>query len=104
MAYMVALRTREFGTRIALGADPQRIAWWVITHGLAPKGQGASVCTNNPHVVVGTRPRTAAGVMKAISLSQSSPAEGAMPAAGLGWVRRVSAAQAILLTLVRSEA
>jgi predicted permease len=35
MAYVVALRTREFGLRMALGADPKRIARWVITRGLA---------------------------------------------------------------------
>lgn len=34
MAYMVALRTREFGVRLALGADPKRIARWVATRGL----------------------------------------------------------------------
>jgi ABC-type antimicrobial peptide transport system permease subunit len=34
MAYMVALRTREFGVRIALGADPARIARWVVSRGL----------------------------------------------------------------------
>lgn len=34
MAYMVALRTREFGVRIALGADPTRIARWVVSRGL----------------------------------------------------------------------
>lgn len=35
MAYVVALGTREFGLRMALGADPKRIAWWVLTRGLA---------------------------------------------------------------------
>jgi predicted permease len=35
MAYMVALRTREFGVRIALGADPKRIARWVARRALA---------------------------------------------------------------------
>jgi predicted permease len=34
-AYVVALRTREFGLRIALGADPKRIAGWVVARGLA---------------------------------------------------------------------
>jgi len=34
MAYMVALRTREFGVRVALGADPRRIARWVAVRGL----------------------------------------------------------------------
>ena len=35
MAYMVALRKREFGVRIAIGADPKRIARWVALRGLA---------------------------------------------------------------------
>ncbi len=35
MAYMVALRTREFGVRIALGADPEHLARAVATRGLA---------------------------------------------------------------------
>jgi predicted permease len=34
MAYLVALRTREFGVRVALGADPRRIARLVIARGL----------------------------------------------------------------------
>lgn len=34
MAYMVAMRTREFGVRLALGADPQGIARWVVLRGL----------------------------------------------------------------------
>jgi predicted permease len=34
MAYMVALRTREFGVRVALGADPQRLARGVAIRGL----------------------------------------------------------------------
>lgn len=35
MAYLVALRTREFGVRLALGADPRRIARAVLGGGLA---------------------------------------------------------------------
>jgi predicted permease len=35
MAYLVALRTREFGIRMALGADPGRIAREVLGRGLA---------------------------------------------------------------------
>ena len=34
MAYMVALRTREFGVRVALGADPQHLAPTVVDRGL----------------------------------------------------------------------
>jgi predicted permease len=34
MAYMVALRTREFGVRVALGANPQHIAQAVAKRGL----------------------------------------------------------------------
>jgi hypothetical protein len=35
MAYMVALRTREFGVRVALGANPQQLARAVASRGLA---------------------------------------------------------------------
>jgi len=34
MAYMVALRSREFGVRVALGANPRRIARLVASRGL----------------------------------------------------------------------
>jgi predicted permease len=34
MAYMVALRTREFGVRVALGADPEQLARAVAMRGL----------------------------------------------------------------------
>lgn len=40
MAYMVALRTREFGIRVALGANPQRLALNVATRGLGLIGAG----------------------------------------------------------------
>jgi putative ABC transport system permease protein len=45
MAYLVALRTREFGIRIALGADPERIARRVVGDGLrlTAIGVGAGV-------------------------------------------------------------
>ena len=35
MAYMVALRSREFGVRVALGADPEQLAWSVALRGFA---------------------------------------------------------------------
>ena len=40
MAYMVALRTREFGIRFALGASPGRIARWVVMRGLTLTAYG----------------------------------------------------------------
>ena len=40
MAYLVGLRTREFGVRIALGADPKRIARLVAKRGLSLTGAG----------------------------------------------------------------
>jgi len=40
MAYMVALRTREFGIRVALGANPKRITRLVATRGLALTAMG----------------------------------------------------------------
>lgn len=40
MAYMVALRTREFGVRMALGADPRRIARLVGGRGLVLVASG----------------------------------------------------------------
>jgi predicted permease len=42
MAYMVALRTREFGVRVALGADPQQLARAVALRGLALTASGVS--------------------------------------------------------------
>lgn len=42
MAYMVALRTREFGVRVAMGADPNRIARLVATHGLRLTASGVA--------------------------------------------------------------
>lgn len=42
MAYMVALRNREFGVRVALGADPKRIARLVATRGLALTASGVA--------------------------------------------------------------
>jgi predicted permease len=43
MAYMVALRTREFGVRVALGAEPQQIARWVLKRGLALAAGGMAI-------------------------------------------------------------
>jgi predicted permease len=40
MAYMVALRTREFGVRIALGADPEHLARAVAARGFTLIGAG----------------------------------------------------------------
>jgi predicted permease len=42
MAYMVALRTREFGLRVALGADPRHIARAVATRGLVLAASGVA--------------------------------------------------------------
>ena len=42
MAYMVALRTRELGVRIALGADPRELARAVAVRGLALVAVGVS--------------------------------------------------------------
>lgn len=43
MAYMVVLRTREFGVRVALGADRQQIARWVAMRGLLLTANGVAV-------------------------------------------------------------
>jgi hypothetical protein len=43
IAYMVALRTREFGIRVALGADPAAIARTVTINGLRLIGGGIAV-------------------------------------------------------------
>lgn len=43
MAYLVALRTREFGLRLALGADPGRIARGVLRRGLRLSGIGIAL-------------------------------------------------------------
>jgi predicted permease len=40
MAYMVALRTREFGIRVALGADPRQLARMVAMRGLTLVASG----------------------------------------------------------------
>ena len=42
MAYMVALRTREFGVRVALGASPQQLARAVALRGLALIASGVA--------------------------------------------------------------
>ena len=42
MAYAVALRTREFGLRMALGAAPDRIARWILARGLMLTAFGIS--------------------------------------------------------------
>jgi putative ABC transport system permease protein len=42
MAYMVALRTREFGVRVALGANPKRIARLVASRGLVLTAGGVA--------------------------------------------------------------
>lgn len=43
MAYIVALRTREFGVRVALGAAPRRIAHLVLLRGLALTACGVAL-------------------------------------------------------------
>ena len=40
MAYSVALRRREIGLRMALGADPRRVVAFVLQHGLTPAAAG----------------------------------------------------------------
>ena len=40
MAYSVALRRREIGLRVALGADPRRVVVFVLRHGLMPAAAG----------------------------------------------------------------
>jgi predicted permease len=42
MAYMVALRTREFGVRVALGADPRQLARAVAVRGLVLVASGVA--------------------------------------------------------------
>jgi predicted permease len=42
MAYMVALRSREFGVRVALGANPKRIARLVASRGLVLTAGGVA--------------------------------------------------------------
>ncbi len=42
MAYMVALRTREFGVRVALGADPRQLARAVAMRGLMLVASGVA--------------------------------------------------------------
>ncbi len=43
MAYLVALRTRELGVRIALGAQPRDVAMMMTAHGLALTASGVGV-------------------------------------------------------------
>ncbi|MGQ0798563.1 MAG: ABC transporter permease [Pseudomarimonas sp.] len=43
MAYMVALRTREFGVRVAMGADPKRITRLVASRGFTLTASGVAV-------------------------------------------------------------
>lgn len=43
LAYLVALRTRELGVRMALGADRGRIARWVLARGLRLTAFGVSL-------------------------------------------------------------
>ncbi|HTJ22734.1 MAG TPA: ABC transporter permease [Gemmatimonadaceae bacterium] len=43
LAYLVAERTREIGIRVALGADPRRVTWLVISNGFALASIGTVV-------------------------------------------------------------
>lgn len=72
MAYMVALRKREFAVRIALGADPRRIARWValralvltaggIAAGLGLHALAAPILRAFLHGVAASDPPTLAG-------------------------------------------
>ena len=43
VAFIVSLRTRELGLRIALGATPREVATMVVRHGLLLSAVGAAV-------------------------------------------------------------
>jgi ABC-type antimicrobial peptide transport system permease subunit len=42
-AYLVARRTREIGIRMALGAEPRDVLWWMLRDGLASTLAGLGV-------------------------------------------------------------
>jgi ABC-type antimicrobial peptide transport system permease subunit len=76
MAYLVALRTREFGLRIAVGAMPARVARSVVQRGLALALVGvvvglpvfALVATTLRAAVVGVQPWDPLALALAIAL------------------------------------
>ena len=43
VAHAMSLRTREFGIRVALGAEPGDVGWLVFRHGIALAGAGVAV-------------------------------------------------------------
>jgi putative ABC transport system permease protein len=43
VAHAMSLRTREFGIRVALGAEPGDVGWLVFRHGIALAGAGVGV-------------------------------------------------------------
>jgi macrolide transport system ATP-binding/permease protein len=43
ISYAVAQQTREFGIRIAIGAQPQNLLWWVMRHGMGLAALGLAI-------------------------------------------------------------